>query len=95
VDDQREVEIRSIIREFVSSLAPEPIERSVEGSDLADDLGYHSLGLVELAFALEDEFDLPPITENSAGSIRTVPDIENYVITQLRELEVLEGTAAR
>lgn len=73
----------------MTSLAPEPPTVEVAGARLAEDLGYHSLGMVELAFALEDEFDLPPIDEDSASRIQTVTDIEDYCVTQLAELDAV------
>lgn len=84
-----EADVRATIREFVTSLAPEPPTVDVAGAHLADHLCYHSLGMVELAFALEDEFDLPPIDEESASRIQTVTDIEDYCVTQLAELDAV------
>jgi acyl carrier protein len=52
---------------------------------LVDDLQYHSLALLELAFTLEDEFDLEPIDEKTAQQIVTMGDVEDYVIGKLRE----------
>ncbi len=65
-------------------LAPNP-EKGASEEDvlLVEDLEYHSLALLELAFALEDEFDLPPIDEESVQNIKTARDIEDYVIRQL------------
>ncbi|MEE3922508.1 hypothetical protein V2I01_41850 [Micromonospora sp. BRA006-A] len=61
---------------------------------LVEDLEYHSLALLELAFALEDEFDLPPIDEQSVQNIRTAADIENHVVRQLesKDAEPLAAT---
>lgn len=54
---------------------------------LVEELEYHSLALLELAFALEDEFDLQPIDEASVQSIKSASHIEDYVLRQLREPE--------
>ncbi|MFD3430801.1 phosphopantetheine-binding protein [Nocardia fluminea] len=89
MEERSEAEVRATIRDFVKALAPAPRTDDVTGAHLVDDLGYHSLGLVELAFALEDAFDLPPIDEQSASNIRTVTDIEDYCVGQLVELDVL------
>lgn len=78
-----EEEIRSRIQRIVLDLAPNPDKGSAGDVLLVEDLEYHSLALLELAFALEDEFDMPPIDEDRAQDIRTVLDIENYVIEQL------------
>jgi acyl carrier protein len=75
---------RQTTRQIVLSMAPEPPLGDHADLDLADDLAYHSLALLEMAFALEDEFLLPPIDQESAQEIRTVGDVENYIISQLR-----------
>lgn len=74
-------------------LAPNPEKGSAEDVLLVEELEYHSLALLELAFALEDEFDLPPIDEASVQSIRTAKDIENYVLQQLatRDSDTVAG----
>ncbi|MGO9954553.1 MAG: acyl carrier protein [Solirubrobacteraceae bacterium] len=80
-----ESEVRALIREIVSELAPNP--GPVTGSErkLVDELAYTSLALLELAFTLEDEFELPPIDEHTARAIITVGDVEDYVVAGLRD----------
>jgi len=75
--------VRSLIREVIVDLAPSPGEIVAEAR-LVEDLGYHSLSLLELAFSLEDEFDLPTIDEPTARRILTVGDVEQHVLTHLR-----------
>jgi acyl carrier protein len=70
---------QTIIRRFVSEFAPADIDGITPGSRLVEDLGYHSLALLELAFAIEDEFDLPPMDEETAQNFRTVQDVEDLV----------------
>jgi acyl carrier protein len=82
-----EEEVRSLIRGIVAELAPNPGAAPSGDADLVDDLEYHSVALVELAFTLEDEFDLLPIDEATARTIRTVGDIENHVVAELRARE--------
>ena len=53
--------------------------------DLVANLGFHSLALLELAFTLEDEYDLQPIDEQTARGIRTVRDVEDTVVRMLAE----------
>jgi acyl carrier protein len=79
-----EEELRKVVRGIVIELAPNPAGQSSETSRLVDDLGYHSLALLELAFALEDEFDLTPIDEPTARTIVTIKDIENHVARELK-----------
>ncbi len=69
-----------LIRMIISQTAPAEVDDLTPGLRLIEDLGYHSLALLELAFALEDEFDLPPLDEATARKIRTVGDVEDLVI---------------
>lgn len=78
-----ESEVRARILEIALELAPRPGAEATSEALLVDHLEYHSLALLELAFALEDEFDIEPIDEASARNIRTVEDIANYVLGQL------------
>nr|WP_228531831.1 acyl carrier protein [Micromonospora sp. ANENR4] len=75
-------------------MAPNPEKGDQDEVLLVEDLEYHSLALLELAFALEDEFDLPPIDEQSVQNIRTAADIENHVVRQLesKDAEPLAAT---
>lgn len=86
VDDDQ---VRAGVRATVAHLAPESRAEVNADSRLVDDLGYHSLALLELAFALEEEYSLPPIDEAIAWQIRTLSDIEGYVLRVLRERQGL------
>lgn len=79
-------EVSATIRELILDLAPSP-ENAEQSGDarLAEDLGFHSLALLELAFSLEDEFDLPPIDEDTARQITTMSRIEEHVLGILRD----------
>lgn len=85
--DQLEAEARRNIREIVVAMAPDQARSAMTDPSLVDDLGYHSLALLELAFALEDEYQLPPIDQERAFAIVTARDVEDYVIDQLIERE--------
>jgi acyl carrier protein len=77
-------QVRALVAEVIAELAP---VNDVEVSDslrLIEDLGYHSLALMELAFALEDEFELSPIDEQTAQSITTVALITDHVVGELQ-----------
>ena len=67
--------IRSIICEQLG-LAPEQIN---ESTDLIVDLGCDSLELIELMIAVENEFGLTDIPEETVAGFRTVGDILTYV----------------
>ena len=54
----------------------------VSESNILDDLGADSLDVVELVMALEDEFDIE-VPDEAAESIRTIADVERYVIAHV------------
>lgn len=70
---------------MAARLAPAAPAEVGPDSRLVDDLEYQSLALLELAFALEEEYGLAPIDEAIAARILTVGDIEGYILTQLRQ----------
>jgi acyl carrier protein len=77
--------VPEVIRHAVRMVAPVTVE-NVTGTDrLIGDLGFHSLALAELAFVLEDLFQLDPITPEQAMSIDQVSDIEQLIATALKE----------
>lgn len=71
--------IRETVWRIVLELAPSSISAPSEETRLVEDLGYHSLALLELAFALEDEFALPAMDVEQAQGISTMLDVEEYV----------------
>ncbi len=62
---------------IVSELMVEESEVTMEAS-IKDDLGADSLAIVDLAMALEDEFDVE-IPDEELEGIKTVGDIVNYL----------------
>lgn len=78
-----EEEVRDSVRAVVLELAPDGDESAAPDARLAEDLGFHSLALLELAFTLEDEFDLPPIEEATARRITTIARVQDHVVEQL------------
>jgi acyl carrier protein len=77
-------------RDVVGSLVPDGPRQVRPSDDLTRDLGFDSLALVELALALEVEFDLQAIPEGYAVSMETVADIQRVVAslsTELRDLK--------
>jgi acyl carrier protein len=80
-----EEQIREQVLAVVLDLAPNSGGAHGLDAHLVEDLGYHSLALLELAFALEDEFDLEPIDEETARKITTVRLVQDIVIKRIRE----------
>lgn len=73
------------VEKIVREMAPSPAEWNGRDSRLIEDLGYHSLAILELAFVLEDELNLPPLDESATTWIRTVGDLEEHVTSLLAE----------
>lgn len=78
---------QTAIRKMLRQFAPAQVDDLTPDTRLIDDLGYHSLALLELAYALEDEFGLPPLDEETARDIVTVRDIEDLVAQRLSAAE--------
>ncbi|MGW0915195.1 acyl carrier protein [Streptomyces sp. NPDC002784] len=83
-------DVRETVLGIIEQLSPEP-ERFDPAKDLhlVNDLGFHSLALLELAFAIEDDFDLPPIDEETGRGIQTTEQVLAYVIGQLDDQDEL------
>lgn len=84
VDQLSDAELRTAVQEVIVELAPTKGQQVDDDSRLIEDLGYHSLALLELAFSLEDEFDLTPIDEQTAQTITTVRSVVDHVVTEVR-----------
>jgi acyl carrier protein len=71
-----------IIRQQIVELvvAGSPLENCAvkDDSTLVDDLGFDSLGLVELKMSMEENFNIEIPDEDTTG-IRVVKDIVDYV----------------
>lgn len=85
-ESRTEQEIREAIRALVFELAPNPEGAPADGViSLMDHLEYNSLALLELAFTLEDEYDLTPIDEETARAILTLHQVQDHIVRELRE----------
>ena len=74
--------IRDRVRDLVVEAAPTAVARADGASTLTGDLGYDSLGLLELMSLLEAEFDLPPV-DDDFSAVRTLRDAEDMVLRVL------------
>lgn len=90
---QTEQELRARARAIILQLAPAAGAPDSPDAHLIEDLAYHSLALFELAFALEDELNIPPIEQAAAATIRTVGDLEDHIVRVVREAEAIKGVA--
>jgi acyl carrier protein len=75
--------IPDLIRHAVRMVAPDFPDSVADTDRLIGDLGFHSLALVELAFVIEELFQLDPITPEQAMGIAAVGDIEHLILTAL------------
>lgn len=80
-----EDEIRAKVLTVIADMAPKQDVTLTHDMVLAQDLDYHSLALMEMAFALEDEFDLDPIDEKTARQITTVGAVQDLVVRKIAE----------
>ncbi|WP_043661161.1 phosphopantetheine-binding protein [Nocardia thailandica] len=67
------------VRTIVASMAPVRDVEVDSGTRLIEDLGYHSLALLELAIELETQFELPGMDAGSTRGIVTVADVTALV----------------
>lgn len=84
-----EHEIALQVHDMIGELAPDAETSVTPEARLVEDLGYHSLALLELSVLLEDTFDLPPLDATTAGDIGKVGDITRLVC------QALAGTGQR
>jgi acyl carrier protein len=80
VDPER---VEDAVVRLVGALAPAPLARARPEQSMIGDLGYHSLRLIELAFAFEDLFATIGETEPNLPLIGTVRDLVDYVTERL------------
>lgn len=78
-------EIFDKVREIIAEEFSVDAENINMDSLLEDDLGADSIDLVELAVALEEEFDLAETEEEVLSEIKSVGDVVDYIGKQLAE----------
>jgi acyl carrier protein len=66
------------IQEIITEQLGVAVDKVVPGASFTDDLGADSLDVVELVMAFEEEFNVE-IDDDSAGKIRTVQDVLEYI----------------
>ncbi|HHT16269.1 MAG TPA: acyl carrier protein [Papillibacter sp.] len=76
-----------MIMERLRSLIAEQFSVSEDSitmdTSFTDDLGADSLDVVELAMALEEEFDIPETDEETLYKLVTVGDVYRYVSSHI------------
>jgi acyl carrier protein len=71
---------RARVRAIVGSRAPLKVDGVTSELALVGQLGFDSLGLIELAAALEEEFRIPPQPDEDLLEIESVGDVEEMVM---------------
>ena len=67
------------VRRVVAKLAPTRVPTVGSEDRIVEDLGYDSLAVLELVFALEEEFGLHAIGMERALHLTTVGDVEELL----------------
>ena len=53
-----------------------------EATSFEEDLGADSVDLVELVMAMEEEFEIGEVQEEELGSLKTVGDAVNFILSK-------------
>ena len=72
--------VPDLVCHLVALVSPHQAQTVRPGDNLVLDLAFHSLALVELAFALEDLFGLDAITPERAMNLQTAGDIVDLIV---------------
>jgi acyl carrier protein len=68
------------VRELVIEMSPFKVTDVSPDAMLTEELGFDSLGLVELLVVIEDRLDLSPLEEQAPTGIAQVADLERLVV---------------
>jgi acyl carrier protein len=66
----------AVVRDLIAEMSPLGVAEIVPETTLVEDLGFDSLGLVELVVVIEDRLDLPRLDEQALIGIERVGDLE-------------------
>jgi len=75
-----EHELREHIRSVIADIAPIKGGGVKPSSRLTHDLGFDSLGLIELVMTLEHELQLPGVDEQTTVPLELAVDVENLIV---------------
>lgn len=67
------------VRELIAEMSPLGVTEVTPGTALVAELGFDSLGLVELLIVIEEQLDLPPLEEQGPIELERVADLEALV----------------
>ena len=72
-----------VIRRLVGYFAPEPVAAAGAEDTLVGDLHFSSLRMVELAFAVEELFDMDATAMAEAPPVGTVGDLRDFLLARI------------
>ncbi|HEV2370663.1 MAG TPA: phosphopantetheine-binding protein [Streptosporangiaceae bacterium] len=72
-------DILARVRRVIGDMCPLGARDVAADDRIMDDLGYDSMGVIELALVLESEFELAAIDEEQAIDLVTVGDVADLV----------------
>lgn len=90
--DQRWVD--EVVARTVANIAPDDITMAEPEQRLVADLGYHSILLIELAFALEELFELDQVSLDDPPPTGAVKQLQEYVLSKVLAGQAVAPTAA-
>ncbi|MFY1632135.1 acyl carrier protein [Solwaraspora sp. WMMB335] len=64
---------------IIAAMAPRPMPHVAADTRLRDDLMFDSIRLIELAMALERQFQVPPLDLGESVDVTTAGDVLNLV----------------
>lgn len=71
------------VRRLVGVFAPEPVALVDPATTLLDELAFNSLRLIELAFVLEEIFEMEASTMGEMAPAGTVADVRDFVLEKV------------
>jgi acyl carrier protein len=66
----------AVVRELIVEMSPLGVAEISPETALVEELGFDSLGLVELVVVIEDQLDLPRLEEQALIGVERVGDLE-------------------
>jgi acyl carrier protein len=93
-DEELQARVADVVGRVVGAMAPDPVERACPDDTLVNDLGYYSLRLIELSFAVEELFGMEPMALDDIPPIGLVRDLLDFIALKVRAREATVPDAA-
>lgn len=72
--------LRRTVRDALVEFAPQTPESITGETSLVNELAYNSLAMLEVIFVLEEKLEIELVNDGTATQMRTVRDVEDYVL---------------